>query len=187
MTKGTPVFKKSPAFNAQLATTLTAVERFATDPQVLLGVSSLTETTALLKPTLSFATPAQSVCNYLGILLRNGVEFTSEGGTNGMTNRIMVIVPPGSLYDPANPGTSVPLAPNNEGVSSSAAANGGPPGSDDTNYLHSNPYPFTAAPGQPKACMAGNETYEIGKHVIGNPPGQNPGTDMPSTAIPGAK
>ena len=93
----------------------------------------------------------------------------------------------GWAYDPANPGTSVPLAPNNEGVSSSAAANGGPPGSDDTNYLHSNPYPFTAAPGQPKACMAGNETYEIGKQVIGNPPGQNPGTDMPSTAIPGAK
>lgn len=187
VTKGTPVFKKSPAFNAQLATTFQAVEKFATDPQVLLGVSDLTEMTGLLNPTLAYATPAQSVCNYLGILLRNGVQITSEGGTNGMTNRIMVIVPPGSLYDPANPGTSVPLSPNNEGVASSAPANGGPPGSDDTNYLHSNPYPFTAAPGQPKDCMAGNEVYEMGKQVIGNPPGQKPGTDMPSTAIKESK
>ena len=182
VTKGTPVFRKSPAFNAQLATTLTAVETFATDPQVLLGVSDLVETTSLLKPTLAYATPAQATCNYLGLLLRNASEVTSEGGTNGTVARVMAIVPPGSLYDPANPAGSPPLSPNNEGVPSYLPANGGPPGTDETNFLHSNPYPYTASPGQPKDCMAGNEDYVVGKQVIGNPPGQNPGTKMPSTA-----
>ncbi len=186
VTKGTPVFKKSPAFNAQLATTLTAVETFATDPQVLLGVSSLTETTSLLEPTLSFATPAQTVCNYLGIALRNVQEVTSEGGTNGNALRSTVLATPGGTYDPANPSTSPPLSPNNEGVPASSPANGGPEGSDPANFLHSNPYPYTAAPGQPKTCGAGTETFEGGKVVIGNPPGPN-FTKMPSTAIPEAK
>ncbi len=186
VTKGTPVFKKSPAFNAQLATTLTSVEKFATDPQVLLGVSSLTETTALLKPTLSFVTPAQTVCNYFGIALRNVQEISSEGGTNGNALRTTVLGTPGGTYDPANPTTSPPLSPNNEGVPASAPANGGPEGSDPSNFLHSNPYPYTAAPGQPKTCGAGTEPFEGGKVVIGNPPAPN-FTKMPSTAIPEAK
>ena len=69
----------------------------------------------------------------------------------------------------------VPLSPNNEGVPSSAAANGGPTGSDRANYLHSNPYPYTAAPGQPKNdCEAGRETYIPGQQQIGNT-AKNPG------------
>ena len=52
--------------------------------------------------------------------------------------------------------------PNNEGGPSSAPANGGVPGAQD-NYLHTNPYPNTAAPGQPKECEAGNENYDVGK------------------------
>ena len=39
------------------------------------------------------------------------------------------------------------------------------------NYLHTNPYPNTAAPGQPHECEAGNEDYLVGKQVIGNVPG----------------
>jgi len=186
VTKGTPVFKKSPAFNAQLATTLTAVQTFATDPQVLLGVSDLTETTSLLEPTLAYVTPSQTVCNYFGIVLRNVQEVSSEGGTNGNALRATVLGTPGGTYDPANPSSSPPLSPNNEGVPASAPANGGPTGSDPANYLHSNPYPYTAAPGQPKTCGAGTETFEAGKVVIGNPPGK-PFTDMPSTAIKGSK
>ena len=37
-------------------------------------------------------------------------------------------------------------------------------------FLHSNPYPNTAAPGQPHECEAGNETYVPGRQVIGNDP-----------------
>ena len=43
------------------------------------------------------------------------------------------------------------------------------------NFLHSNPYPNTAAPGQTRECESGNEPYTVGKQVIGNVPG-NQGT-----------
>ena len=36
--------------------------------------------------------------------------------------------------------------------------------------LHSNPYPNTAAPGQPRECEAGNEVYVPGRQMIGNTP-----------------
>lgn len=172
VTVGTPVFKSSPAFNAQLSTTFTAVAGFSTNPSTTLGVVDLTETATILKPTLAFATPAQTTCNYLAILLRNVAEIGSEGGSTGQAQRVMVMATPGGLFDPANPSTSAPISPNNEGLPSSAPANGGPPGSDITNYLHSNPYPNTAAPGQPAGeCEAGRENYEVEKVVIGNPPG----------------
>ena len=59
---------------------------------------------------------------------------------------------------------ATPQGPNNEGGPSSAPANGGVPGKQD-NYLHSNPYPNTASPGQPKECEAGNEPFLVGKQV----------------------
>ena len=59
-----------------------------------------------------------------------------------------------------------PDGPNNEGIPSSAPADGGDGGLGssplDRNYLHVNPYPNTAAPGQPQECEAGNEPYMAG-------------------------
>jgi hypothetical protein len=63
-----------------------------------------------------------------------------------------------------------PPGPNNEGFPSSAPANGGGT-KPSANHLHSNPYPNTAAPGQPKECEAGNEPYAVGRTVTSNPPG----------------
>ena len=55
---------------------------------------------------------------------------------------------------------------------SGAPANGGEaPGANKgvpLNHLHSNPYPNTASPGQPKECEAGNEHFTPGKTTIGN-------------------
>ncbi|MCP6756804.1 hypothetical protein NL533_34780, partial [Klebsiella pneumoniae] len=69
-----------------------------------------------------------------------------------------------------------PQGPNNEGSPASAPAAG--PTRD--NYLHSNPYPNTAMPGQTKECEAGNEPFTAGRQVIGNVPG-NQGTNTPKT------
>ena len=69
---------------------------------------------------------------------------------------------------------ATPQGPNNEGGPSSAPADG--PTLE--NHLHTNPYPNTAAPGQPRECEAGNETV---------PPGQDgdrrtcPARSRPST------
>ena len=50
-----------------------------------------------------------------------------------------------------------PKGPNSEGMPSSGPANGG---GDGKNFLHSNPYPNTASPGQTRECEAGNEPYK---------------------------
>ena len=52
------------------------------------------------------------------------------------------------------------------------------------NFLHYNPYPNTAAPGQTHECEAGNEHYVAGQQVIGNVPG-NQGTS--TAGQPGAE
>jgi len=65
---------------------------------------------------------------------------------------------------------AAPSGPNNEGGPASAPANGGVPGARD-NFLHTNPYPNTAGPGQDKECEAANEDYKAGQQVIGNVPG----------------
>ncbi len=166
------MLERSPAFNARLATTLKAVETFSTDPLVTLGVKDLTAASQILEPTVTFAAPAQTVCNYLTTLLRNAASLFSEGGTNGTSQRFSIIAAPGGLQP----------APNNEGSPSSAPANGpSTPGFDPTNYLHSNPYPFTAAPGQPHVCAAGNEVFVPGQKVIGNPPKINGTLHDPTT------
>ena len=165
---GTPVFKKSPAFNAELSTTFTAIETFSLDPSTTLGVDDLTETMTILKPTLAYVTPAQTVCNYATILFSNAAQIGSEGGSTGTFQRVMVMPTPGGLFDPANPADSEPQSPNNEGGPSNQPANGGPPGSDIASFLHSNPYPYTAAPGQPaNSCQAGREDYIVGEKQIG--------------------
>lgn len=152
---GTPVLERTPELNARVAKTFKAVEKFSTDPLVKLGVSELATAAGILEPTIAYITPAQTVCNYLGTALRNAASILSEGGTNGTVLRFSVI--------------AAPTGPNNEGGPSSSYANGG---GDKTNFLHANPYPFTAAPGQPRTCEAGNEKFLSGKAVIGNVPGQ---------------
>jgi hypothetical protein len=71
----------------------------------------------------------------------------------------------------------LPQNPNSEAGPSSAPANG--PATDrvkaplsEDSFLHSNPYPNTAAPGQPKECEGGNEVYKTGRQTIGNDPAQ---------------
>ena len=77
----------------------------------------------------------------------------------------------------ASSSSPTPQGPNNEGGPSSAP---GQRADRRHNYLHTNPYPNTAAPGQPQECEAGNEPYARPQDVIGNVPG-NQGTDTETT------
>jgi virulence factor Mce-like protein len=155
---GTRTLRRTPAMNRELKPTFASLQRFAEDPLVRLGVQDLTNTAQLLNPTVAFLTPAQTICNYASIWFRNVASLLSEGDSHGTGQRFIVV--------------AAPNGPNNEGGPSSAPANGGVPGAQD-NYLHTNPYPNTASPGQPKECEAANETYDIGKTTIGNDPGNN--------------
>jgi virulence factor Mce-like protein len=153
---GTPTLLRTPPFNRRLASLLTELQTFAEDPLVPRGINRLTDTVRTLNPTLQFLAPAQLTCNYIAHWFRNISSLLSEGDINGTWQRFIII--------------ATPQGPNNEGGPSSAPANG--PTSD--NFLHSNPFPNTASPGQPKECEAGNEPYLAGRKVIGNVPGKQP-------------
>jgi phospholipid/cholesterol/gamma-HCH transport system substrate-binding protein len=157
---GIPVLRASPQLNDQLPPTAAALRRFNDNGDVREGIGRLIDLSGALTPPLRFIAPAQSVCNYLTLLLRNGADATSQGNQRGNWQRANAV---GS-----------PTGPNSEGSPSSGPANGGGGSSDpqNLNYLHVNPYPNTASPGQsPTECEAGNENYIVGKQVIGNVPG----------------
>ena len=150
---GTPALARSEQLNRRLVPVFETLRAFANDPQAPRGIRRLTATMRSLRPTLDFVAPAQTRCNYLSLLLRNGSSLLSEGDEKGTWQRFNIV--------------ATPLGKNNEGGPASAPADG--PGK--TNHLHSNPYPNTAAPGQPRECEAGNETYVDGRTTIGNVPG----------------
>jgi virulence factor Mce-like protein len=155
---GIPVLNASPKLNAQLPPTAEALLAFQESPGVFNGLNLLIDTNNLLKPAIEFIAPAQTTCNYLTIAFRNLASASSEG--NSLGNWINA-----TAFEP-------PEGPNSEGRPASAPANGPEP----LNHLHSNPYPNTASPGQPKECEAGNEHFgkSFGVTTIGNTP-QNDG------------
>ena len=167
---GTPTLKRSVAFNQRLKPTFESLQRFAEDPLVKLGIDDLTSTATILNPTLAYLAPAQTVCNYVSLWFRNVSSLLSVGDSNGTTQRFIII--------------ATPQGPNNEGGPSSAPANGGVPGKQD-NYLHTNPYPNTASPGQDtRECEGANEPYAIGKQSLGNVPGnQGVSTDKTTRSL----
>ncbi|MDX6665174.1 MAG: phospholipid/cholesterol/gamma-HCH transport system substrate-binding protein [Solirubrobacteraceae bacterium] len=154
---GTGSLRRSVAFNERLKPTFAALQSFAQDPLVKLGVRDLTNLSTILEPTITNLAPVQTTCNYVTLWFRNVASLLSEGDDNGTSQRFIII--------------AAPAGPNNEGGPSSKPAAG--PTTD--NYLHTNPYPNTASPGQTPECEAANETYLDGQTVIGNEPG-NQGT-----------
>jgi hypothetical protein len=150
---GTPTLLRTPPFNRRLASLLTELQTFAEDPLVPRGIRRLTETMNSLNPTLRFLAPTQLTCNYVAHWFRNISSLLSEGDVNGTWQRFIII--------------ATPQGPNNEGGQASAPADG--PTLE--NHLHANPYPNTAAPGQPRECEAGNEPYVAGRTITANAPG----------------
>jgi virulence factor Mce-like protein len=164
---GAEVLPGAPAMNAQLAPTARTLEAFGRDPGVRAGIRRSTRFFDLLTPALRFVAPAQTVCNYATLLARNAQDHLRLGDGIGTAQRFLVM-------EAGSTATSEGInAPNSENGPSEAPANSPTP--EGNNYLHANPYPNTASPGQPRECEAGNETYAEGEVVIGNVPG-NQGT-----------
>lgn len=152
---GEPVLLRTPAFDERLEDLLVSLEDFAEDERVSRGIFDLTDTADSLRPTLRFAAPAQTTCNYLSLLFRNASDLLSvDDGGFGTTQRFIIV--------------AAPEGANSIGLPSRRASS----------ELHTNPYPNTAAPGQPNECEAGNEPYVAGQTTIGNAPGiQQPATE----------
>ena len=165
--QGVKALRLAPAFNNQLDPTATALLAFNNNPNVRQGITSLDSFASDLQPLLAFATPAQSVCNYGSLLFRNITSSIALGNGQANFQRFIVLGPPEAPQSEIGPS------------SQQANGNGDPTG---VNFLHYNPYPNTAAPGQVRECEAGNEQYYAGQAVIGNVPG-NQGTNTAEQVI----
>jgi virulence factor Mce-like protein len=154
---GTPVLRKSVALNRRLKPLLRELQVFSEDPMVSRGLKAATGTLTTLRPTLNFLAPTQTRCNYVTEWFRNVSSLLSEGDSNGTWQRFIIV--------------ATPNGPNSEGTQAAKPANGPTV----ENHLHTNPYPNTAAPGQPKECEAGNEPYLAGKTITANVPGTQAG------------
>jgi virulence factor Mce-like protein len=155
---GIPVLNASPVLNNQLQPTAEALVDFQEAPGVFNGLDLLTDTNQLLRPSLRYITPSQTVCNYWTLAFKNISSAANQGNSNG---RWLEFV----SYGP-------PEGPDSLSTFAGAPANGAPSlgsgkESDPENYVHFNPYPQTAAPGQGNVCEAGNEKFAAGKTVIG--------------------
>jgi virulence factor Mce-like protein len=150
---GIPVLNASPVLNSQLPPTAEALVDFQEAPGVFNGLELLTDTNRLLKPSLAYIVPSQTVCNYWSLTFNELASASKEGNSNGNWLQFISFAPP--------------EGPNSESTFASAPANDP---ADRENHLHYNPYPQTAAPGQNEVCEAGNEKYATGKTVIGRSP-----------------
>jgi ABC-type transporter Mla subunit MlaD len=149
---GIPALNRSPVLFGQLDPTAEALLDFQAEPGVFNGLDLLTDTNEVLAPAARFLAPAQATCNYVTLAFGNLADAFSEG--NGKGNWLGALA-----FEPA-------AGANSEGRPASAPASGPEP----KNFLHFNPYPRTAAPGQDGVCEAGNERYTRGQTVIGRAP-----------------
>jgi ABC-type transporter Mla subunit MlaD len=151
------------ALNKGVAESAQAFEAFANNPIVPLSLEDLTQTAEIGEPLLAGIAPAQAYCNYLTLAFRNVASLQAENIGVGTLARAAVVLSPNGPNAEGFPSTGPANGPSIEkGAGSSAIIN--------NNFVHVNPYPNVAGPGQPRVCEAGNETYLPGKQVIGNLP-----------------
>jgi virulence factor Mce-like protein len=155
---GIPVLNASPVLYNQLEPTAQALVDFQEAPGVFNGLELLTDTNDLLKPSLSYLTPSQTVCNYWTLTFQNIASAASTGNQDGNWLNFISNAPPEGVNSESGPASAPANGPTAEGRAGQE------------NHLHYNPYPKTAAPGQGKVCEAGNEKYVQGKTLIGASP-----------------
>ncbi|HET8979516.1 MAG TPA: MlaD family protein [Solirubrobacteraceae bacterium] len=153
--QGTKNLPGTAALDRRTVALAQSVDRYGRNPAVQQGLDRLTLTLSKLGPPLAFLTPAQTTCNYVTLFLRNTSSLLSEHVSQGTLLRFVQIA-----IDDIPGAESEPSSHVYQGPVGNASA-----------PLHVNPYPYTAAPGQPAACAAGNEPYTAGHVAIGNPSG----------------
>jgi len=162
------------SLNTQLASSAQALQSFASNPIVAVGLEDFAQTLQYGNPFLAGLAPAQAYCNYVTLTFRNVASLEAENVGVGAVARAGAVLSP--------------TGPNNEGYPSSAPANGpstehvfGSTAIIDNNHVHADPYPNVAGPGQPKLCEAANEAYEKGRAIAASLPASSVGNNRELT------
>ncbi len=150
-----PTYQGTNSLNAELTGLARKLAAYGQNPTVQQGLDRLTLTASSLRSPLAFLAPVQATCNYITLSFRNFSSVVADPVATGTRFRFNVVA-----IDDVPGAESVPSQ--RPFLSGSGPAHG---------PLHVNPYPYTASPGQPRACAAGNEPYSRLRATIGNPPG----------------
>ena len=98
---GTPVLRRSVDLSGRLRTTSLAVRDLVRDPNTQRSLGNLRTAVALLKPTLNFVAPYQTVCNYANYFFLPLGEHQSQPGPGGTIQQQLIrtvnLVQPNSL------------------------------------------------------------------------------------------
>ena len=140
--RGIPVLGHASPLYDRVGAALDALSSLASDRLVRSAARRLSVALNSALPLVRFIAPAQTRCNYLGVYLRNLASALSEGNDAGTWLRTLVIEQTNQFRARSSPSPD----------------------------LHTNPYPYTAAPGQHDLCEAGNEPYLPGQR-FGHVPG----------------
>jgi virulence factor Mce-like protein len=170
---------KTAHLDRQLVGLSQSVDQFGHDATVHAGLQRLrVASDSLLKP-LRFLTPAQTVCNYPTLLLRNLASAMADQAGTGTMLRVLVLGLDGSLDNFTKPLVNSEVGPSSAPFTSTATF-----GQIHHGPLHDDPEPNTAAPGQTFECSAGNEPYRFSPSLIGNP-STNVGVKTEKTSVSG--
>jgi hypothetical protein len=168
------------ALNTRLASSAQALQSFAQNPVVAVGLEDFTQTLQFANPLLAGLAPEQAICNYFTLTFRNVASLQSENIGIGTLARAAIVLAPGGLNNEGYPSSAPANGPSVDKEASVGAGRAGNPVDD--NHVHANPYPNVTGPGQPKVCEAANETYEKGKAVTGNLPASGVGSNHELTS-----
>lgn len=153
------------SLNTGVAEGAKAFAEFAHNPIVTLSLEDLTQTTELGAPLFAAIAPEQAYCNYVTLLLRNVANMQAQSVGNGTLARAALVLSPTGPNAEGYPASEPAKGPSTERVEGRGAII-------NNDFVHVNPYPNVAGPGQPRLCEAGNETFKQGIVVAGNaPPG----------------
>jgi virulence factor Mce-like protein len=174
ITVGAVNFQAATALNTRLAEAAQALSEFGENPIVELAFEDFTHTLDIGNPLIGGLAAEQASCNYITLAFRNIASLEAENVGVGTLARAAAVLAPNGV--------------NNEGYPSFAPANGpsiehefDSPVIINNNFVHVNPYPNVAGPGQAQLCEAGNETYVPGKASFGNLPAADVSTNRELT------
>ena len=91
---GTPVLRRTPRFTGRLQGTLRALRDLATSPTTDPAIAGLTSTMKTLNPTLRYAGPHVTVCNYFTYMWTFLADHISDEDATGTVERIQAKLAP---------------------------------------------------------------------------------------------
>ena len=87
---GQPVLRRSVILNRVTEEVFAALDDLAEDPNTLLGLRDLGQTTRVTAPLIRYIAPYNTVCNYTNLFFTGIGEHLSDGVNNGTVERILI-------------------------------------------------------------------------------------------------